>query len=184
MEKHENSTSVNNFVYIVKPLDNQYEYTIYKDFESAKLRYLELIKIKIESEIYKCKFGQTDHIKIIDILTEQDVRALACDIVGDGDDLNIWFVTESSYIKEIDEYGDYQIKTLPEHEDGSVTTHGPFLTYQEACETYELIYLDSDYGVGSVNIEDRQTGLVKEKFLFQQTKLVTEFIEREHKFID
>ena len=42
---------------------------------------------------------------------------------------------------------------------------GPFFSYKAACDQYDEIELEAYDGVGTVTIEDRVIGVVKEKFL-------------------
>lgn len=169
-------------IYIVA-IDNNTEHpfftdiTIHLNLESAKVKYIDLLKSKIESRVYQTKFGNAEKQEVTDILTQQDIKTLASDIIGDGDDKNIWFVTESSHVL-VNTNGDCNYETLQGYEDGNATTYGPFLTYKSACEAYNNIELDAEYGIGQVTIEDRQIGTVKEKFLRKQ--VVTKFVEDEH----
>jgi hypothetical protein len=41
---------------------------------------------------------------------------------------------------------------------------GPFFNYSDACAKYDEIELDPHGGVGTVTIEDRVIGVVKEKY--------------------
>ena len=155
------------------------DFTIHKDLESAKARYVELLKFKIEAKVYETKFDINDKKELaLELLSQQDIKNLASEIVGDGSEDNLWFVTESAHVL-VNTNGDNDYETLEGYEeDGNTIIQGPFLTYKSACEAYDDIELDAEYGIGQVTIEDRQIGTVKEKFLRKQ--VVTKFVEDEH----
>jgi hypothetical protein len=105
-------------------------------------------------------------VKEIDPLDEykNDVKKLATQIIGDGKSPNIWFVTKSPYFMRYkDGHGDFFL--LPDSDPSNSQTYGPFYTYQDACDMYDSIELDHYDEVGTVTIEDRKIGAVKEKFL-------------------
>lgn len=159
---------------------SEIDLTIHKDLESAKARYVELLKLKIEAQVYETKFGTNDKKRLALKLSQQDIKELASEIIGDGSDDNLWFVTQSAHVLVDTLFnGDFDYETLEGYEeDGNITTFGPFLSYKSACEAYDDIELDAEYGIGQVTIEDRQIGVVKEKFLRKQ--VVTKFVEDEH----
>ena len=93
------------------------------------------------------------------------VKKLASEIIGDGKSPNMWFVSKSPYfMKYKDGYGESFLLD-GYSEDGENKLYGPFYTYHDACEMYNNIELDHYDGVGTVTIEDRKIGVVKEKFL-------------------
>jgi len=92
------------------------------------------------------------------------VKALASQIIGDGQSPNIWFITKSPYFMRYkDGHGDSFL--LPDSDPSNSQTYGPFYTYQDACDMYDSIELDHYDEVGTVTMEDREIGVVKEKFL-------------------
>jgi hypothetical protein len=93
------------------------------------------------------------------------VKKLASEIIGDGKSPNMWFVSKSPYfMKYKDGYGESFLLD-GYSEDAENKLYGPFYTYHDACEMYNNIELDIYDGVGTVTIEDRKLGVVKEKFL-------------------
>jgi hypothetical protein len=111
-------------------------------------------------------------------MTQQEIKKLASEIIGDGQSPNQWFVTTGPYIRVLsaDGYG-YETEELEGFKD-TEATFGPFDTYEDAVECFEDQCLDVGYGIGEAFIEDRQCGLVREKFLTK--KLVVEYVEDEH----
>jgi hypothetical protein len=90
---------------------------------------------------------------------------LASEIIGDGKSPNVWFVTQSPYyMKYKDGYGESFLLDGFDAADYSVM-FGPFFSYKAACDQYDEIELEAYDGVGTVTIEDRKIGVVKEKFL-------------------
>jgi len=111
-----------------------------------------------------------EQVKEIDPLDEYKnaVKKLATQIIGDGKSPNIWFVTKSPYFMRYkDGYGEAILFEEYEFATPSMLSemYGPFYTYQEACDMYDSIELDHYDGVGTVTMEDREIGVVKEKFL-------------------
>ena len=107
-------------------------------------------------------------------LSEAQIKQLAKEIVGDGKDPNKFFVTVSSYFTvDNDEHGDpYNMELESELLDGYTdkdTSTLLFDTFEQANEYYNSVDLDPYDGVGSVMIEDRKTGTIKQKKL---TKVV------------
>lgn len=98
-------------------------------------------------------------------MTNQEAKALATEIVGDGKTPNKFFVTSSPYYYEVDEYGDQESQLLDGFDNDSSSETQAFDTYEEAEAYYDDIELDIYDGVGSVMIEDRLTGTITEKSL-------------------
>ena len=110
-------------------------------------------------------------------MTQSEIKKLASEIVGDGGTPNKWFVTVSPYIKyTIEDYETYDECLSGFDPEG--TTYGPFDTYEAANDCYGDHCLDEYEGVGSVFIEDRQNGTVKEKWLTKRN--VVTYTEDEH----
>lgn len=107
-------------------------------------------------------------------LTEAQIDQLATEIVGDGKDPNKFFVTVSPYFTvDNNEFG-YPANMEIEAEllDGYTDKDRQirlFDTFEQANEYYNSVDLDPDSGVGTVMIEDRKTGTIKQKEL---TKVV------------
>jgi hypothetical protein len=97
--------------------------------------------------------------------TAKLAKDLASEIIGDGKSPNVWFVTQSPYfMKYKDGYGESFLLDGFDASEYSVM-FGPFFSYKDACAQYDEIELEAYDGVGTVTIEDRKIGVVKEKFL-------------------
>lgn len=111
-------------------------------------------------------------------MTQQEIKKMASEIVGDGQSPNKWFVTAGPYILVTQsDYSYSEFELIDGFDDSNVNTYGPFDTYEEAVECYEDQELYVDAGVGQVFIEDRQCGTVREKWLTK--KMVVEYVEDE-----
>ena len=108
---------------------------------------------------------EVDHLAEYKTTTAKLVKDLASEIIGDGKSPNVWFVTQSPYyMKYKDGYGESFLLDGFDAADYSVM-FGPFFSYKAACDQYDEIELEAYDGVGTVTIEDRKIGVVKEKFL-------------------
>jgi hypothetical protein len=108
---------------------------------------------------------EVDHLAEYKTTTAKLAKDLAMNIIGDGKSPNAWFVTQSPYfMKYKDGYGESFLLDGFDVADYSVT-FGPFFSYTDACTQYDQIELEAYDGVGTVTIEDRKIGVVKEKFL-------------------
>lgn len=110
-------------------------------------------------------------------MTQQEVKKLASEIIGDGQLPNKFFVTESPNILVTDEFGDKDYEILPGYEEEPSYTFGPFNTLEEALVAYDDADLDIYEGVGSVVIEDRLTGQIKEKTLEKIVRTDYSYVE-------
>ena len=110
-------------------------------------------------------------------MTQQEIKEMAKEMVGDGGTPNKWFVTVGPYHRSNTEDYDWEFELLEGFTDRDVYTHGPFDTYEEALDCYDAETLYADLGVGQVFIEDRQCGTVREKWLTK--KVVVEYEEDE-----
>jgi hypothetical protein len=97
-------------------------------------------------------------------MTQQEIKALASEIIGDGNTPNKFFVTTSPYFYEIDEFGGGQHKLLDGYDSDETLTY-VYDTLEEAEDMYDELELDIYEGIGSVVIEDRLSGQIKEKSL-------------------
>jgi hypothetical protein len=104
-------------------------------------------------------------------MTQVEIKALASEIIGDGQLPNKFFVTTSPWYREVDEYGDVDTKLLEGGYDDSYTYTEMFDTYEEANDRFEKLELDIYDGTACVSIEDRLTGLIKEKCLEKVIKV-------------
>ena len=108
---------------------------------------------------------EVDHLAEYKIATAKLAKDLATEIIGDGKSPNVWFVTQSPYyMKYKDGYGESFLLDGFDASEYSVM-FGPFFSYKDACAQYDEIELEAYDGVGTVTIEDRKIGVVKEKFL-------------------
>jgi len=108
---------------------------------------------------------EVDHLAEYKTTTAKLAKDLASEIIGDGKSPNVWFVTQSPYyMKYKDGYGESFLLDGFDPADYSVM-FGPFFSYKDACAQYDEIELEAYDGVGTVTIEDRVIGVVKEKFL-------------------
>lgn len=115
-------------------------------------------------------------------MTQQEIKELARNMVGDGGTPNKWFVTTTPYIAvEVDSStrGEAHSFELIDgyDKDKDACTYGPFDTYEDAVDCYDAESLDVDAGVGQVLIEDRECGTVREKWLTKT--MVVEYVEDE-----
>lgn len=107
---------------------------------------------------------EVDHLAEYKTATTKLAKDLAMNIIGDGKSPNVWFVTQSPYfMKYKDGYGESFL--LDGYGADEAKMYGPFFSYAEACEKYDEIDLDPYDAIGTVTIEDRKIGVVKEKFL-------------------
>ena len=108
---------------------------------------------------------EVDHLAEYKNATAKLAKDLASEIIGDGKSPNVWFVTQSPYyMKYKDGYGESFLLDGFDASEYSVM-FGPFFSYKDACAQYDEIELEAYDGVGTVTIEDRKIGVVKEKFL-------------------
>jgi len=108
---------------------------------------------------------EVDHLAEYKTTTAKLAKDLASEIIGDGKSPNVWFVTQSPYyMKYKDGYGESFLLDGFDAADYTVM-FGPFFSYKAACDQYDEIELEAYDGVGTVTIEDRKIGVVKEKFL-------------------
>jgi len=135
--------------------------------EEIQIKVREYIKangLKVEPKVEATKVEEKDALTEYKIATAKLAKDLASEIIGDGKSPNAWFVTQSPYfMKYKDGYGESFL--LDGHDATESVTFGPFFSYTDACTQYDQIELDPFDGVGTVTIEDRKIGVVKEKFL-------------------
>jgi hypothetical protein len=132
----------------------------------TKIReYVLLFGILNTPKVEATKVEETDALAEYKNATAKLAKDLASEIIGDGKSPNVWFVTQSPYyMKYKDGYGESFLLDGFDASDYSVM-FGPFFSYKAACDQYDEIELEAYDGVGTVTIEDRVIGVVKEKFL-------------------
>jgi hypothetical protein len=94
-------------------------------------------------------------------MTQAEIKALATEIIGDGQMPNKFFVTSSPWVTIVDEYGDQDSELLDGYTADDTWTQ-VFDTYEEANDHFQRIELDIYDGTAQVCIEDRLTGQIKE----------------------
>ena len=132
----------------------------------TKIReYVLLFGILNTPKVEATKVEEKDALAEYRIATAKLAKDLASEIIGDGKSPNVWFVTQSPYyMKYKDGYGESFLLDGFDVAEYSVM-FGPFFSYKAACDQYDEIELEAYDGVGTVTIEDRVIGVVKEKFL-------------------
>lgn len=103
-------------------------------------------------------------------MTQAEIKALASEIIGDGQMPNKFFVTSSPWVTIVDEYGDRESELLDGYTADDTWTQ-VFDTYEEANDYFQTVELDIYEGVANVAIEDRLTGVIKEMSLEQIIKV-------------
>ena len=104
-------------------------------------------------------------------MTQQEIKAMASEMVGDGQSPNKYFVTVSSYC--FVNPGDEEMSLIGTTWNGETSNTTVHDSYEDALDEYDSIELNFKYGVGSVMIEDRETGIIAEKYLRATVKYVT-----------
>jgi len=94
-------------------------------------------------------------------MTQAEIKALATEIIGDGQMPNKFFVTTSPWVTIVDEFGDQESELLDGYTADDTWTQ-VFDTYEEANDHFQRIDLDIYDGTAQVCIEDRLTGQIKE----------------------
>ena len=133
----------------------------------TKIReYVLLFGVLNTPKVEATKVEEKDALAEYRIATAKLAKDLASEIIGDGKSPNVWFVTQSAYyMKYKDGYGESFVLDGYDAPEEYNKMYGPFFTYSDACAKYDEIELDHYDGVGTVTIEDRKIGVVKEKFL-------------------
>ena len=133
----------------------------------TKIReYVLLFGILNTPKVEATKVEEKDALAEYKNATAKLAKDLASEIIGDGKSPNVWFVTQSAYyMKYKDGYGESFVLDGYDAPEEYNKMYGPFFTYSDACAKYDEIELDHYDGVGTVTIEDRVIGVVKEKFL-------------------
>jgi len=97
-------------------------------------------------------------------MTQAEKKALATEMVGDGQLPNKFFVTTGPYILEVYDFGENNHTLLDGFSQEDCETE-VFDTYEEAKEYFESLELDHYSGVGQILLEDRLTGVIIERSL-------------------
>ena len=111
-------------------------------------------------------------------MTNQEAQKLAREIVGDGQDPNKFFVTSGPYYYVTDESGNLDSELLDGYDHNDTETQ-VFDTLEEAENYYDTVDLDVYEGIGQVMIEDRKTGVIREKTLEKVVRIEYSFTERD-----
>ena len=94
-------------------------------------------------------------------MTQAEIKALASEIIGDGQLPNKFFVTTGPWVTTVDEFGDLESELLDGFNESDTWTQ-VFDTYEEANKHFESIELDIYDGTAQVLLEDRLTGVINE----------------------
>jgi len=97
-------------------------------------------------------------------MTQTEKKALATEMVGDGQTPNKFFVTTLPNITVVEDFGDVNHELLDGFSEEDTETE-VFDTYEEAKEYFESLELDHYSGVGQILLEDRLTGIIIERSL-------------------
>ena len=103
-------------------------------------------------------------------MTQTEIKALASEIIGDGQLPNKFFVTTGPWVTIVDEFGDQDSEMLDGFSDIDVWTE-VFDTYEEANKYFENIELDIYDGTAQILLEDRKTGIIKQVSLEKVMKV-------------
>lgn len=109
-------------------------------------------------------------------MTQKEIQKLATEIIGDGQQPNKFFVSINPYFANGDAEG-FDLLEGFEDKDSSIYA---FDTLEEAQACYDDNELSADYGVGTVTIEDRLVGTIKEKQL--ELYMKPTWVNAEYKF--
>jgi hypothetical protein len=112
-------------------------------------------------------------------ITQDQIKSMAREMVGDGQTPNLWFVTYGPHVAVHDGDMSYDFELIEGYDENIDTeTFGPFTSYEDALRAYNKIELSFDYGVGQAFIEDRECGTVTEKWLYKRVRI--EYVEDEY----
>ena len=103
-------------------------------------------------------------------MTQSEIKALASEIIGDGQLPNKFFVTTGPWVTIVDEFGDQESELLDGFYENDTWTQ-MFDTYEEASKYFESIELDIYDGTAQILLEDRLTGTIKEVSLEKVIKV-------------
>jgi hypothetical protein len=103
-------------------------------------------------------------------MTQAEIKALASEIIGDGQLPNKFFVTTEPWVTIVDEFGDKESELLDGFYESDIWTQ-VFDTYEEANKHFESIELDIHDGTAQIVLEDRKTGVIKEVSLQKVVKI-------------
>jgi hypothetical protein len=103
-------------------------------------------------------------------MTQAEIKALASEIIGDGQLPNKFFVTTGPWVTIVDEFGDQEFELLDGFYESDTWTQ-VFDTYEEANKHFESIELDIHDGTSQIMLEDRLTGVIKEVSLEKVMKV-------------
>jgi hypothetical protein len=103
-------------------------------------------------------------------MTQQEIKTLATEIIGDGQLPNKFFVTAGPWVTVTDEFGDVQFELLDGFDEDYTETK-VFDTYEDANKYFESVELDIYDGVAQILLEDRLTGVIKESSLEKIIKI-------------
>lgn len=103
-------------------------------------------------------------------LTNAEAEEMAKEMVGDGGSPNRYFVTATPYCYTNPD--DTEMSPMVDNPSRHLTVTRAFDSLEAATEYYEDVSLSVPMSIGNVMIEDRQTGMIHEKFLRAEIKYV------------
>jgi hypothetical protein len=103
-------------------------------------------------------------------MTQSEIKALASEIIGDGQLPNKFFVTTGPWVTIVDEFGDQESELIDGFYESDTWTQ-VFDTYEEANKHFESIELDIYDGTAQILLEDRLTGVIKDVSLEKVVKI-------------
>lgn len=125
--------------------------------------------------------NNSDYLQNIKVVTvgDKEVAKQASELVGDGKEPNLFFVTSSNDYMFYDSNNDMQwysdkYKEAPVKIESEirVETFGPYEELKDAMKKTDELDLDQEVGPRHVMIEDRKTGTIFEKYLKAEKKIV------------
>lgn len=125
--------------------------------------------------------NNSDYLQNIKIVTvgDKDVADQLAKVSGDGKEPNLFFVISSNDYMFYDSNNDMQwysdkYKEAPVKIESEirVETFGPYEELKDAMKKSDELDLDQEVGPRHVMIEDRRTGLIFEKYLKAEKKIV------------
>lgn len=97
-------------------------------------------------------------------MTQAEKKALAREVVGDGQLPNKFFVTTGPWINVVEEFGDIVCELIDGYS-GEDSETEVFDTYEDAKKYFDNLELDHHSGVGQILLEDRLAGVITERSL-------------------
>lgn len=107
-------------------------------------------------------------------MTQEEIKMMASEMVGDGETPNKFFVTVSSKYNIVFNDQGMQYEELKDHtpsERQEETTTKVFDEFDDAIKYYEEVELSIDDNATQVMLEDRLTGMIAERYLSKKIRI-------------